>query len=58
MLLTDTGPYIEEILSKVEDEAVRQNIQEFLINRRRLDIGDLLGKGEKSLLQHFFVLNF
>ena len=44
-LLPDTGPYIEEILSKVEDEGVCQNIREFLINRRRLDIGDLLGKG-------------
>lgn len=41
----DTGPYIEEILSKVEDEGVCQNIREFLIHRRRLDIGDLLGKG-------------
>ena len=45
IFLTDTGPYIEEILSKVDDEAVRQNISEFLINKRRLDVGDLLGKG-------------
>ncbi|KAK3610517.1 hypothetical protein CHS0354_008946 [Potamilus streckersoni] len=41
----DSGPYIEELLSKIEDEATRQNVANFLIPRRRLDIGDLLGKG-------------
>ncbi|KAL3853671.1 hypothetical protein ACJMK2_017194 [Sinanodonta woodiana] len=41
----DSGPYVEELLSKIEDEATRQNVANFLIPRRRLDIGDLLGKG-------------
>lgn len=41
----DTAPYIEELLSKVEDDLVKQNINQLLISRRKLDIGDLLGKG-------------
>ncbi|XP_045167311.2 plexin-A1-like isoform X2 [Mercenaria mercenaria] len=41
----DTAPYIEELLSKVEDDYVKQCIQLLLISRRKLDIGDILGKG-------------
>ncbi|XP_071081930.1 hepatocyte growth factor receptor-like isoform X2 [Haliotis cracherodii] len=41
----DSGPYIAELLGKFEDTALRQNISSMLIARSRLDIGELIGKG-------------
>lgn len=41
----DTAPYIEELLSKVADDHIRQNIQQMLISRKKLNIGDMLAKG-------------
>lgn len=42
---SDSGPYISELLSRITDDAVKQNISTFLIARSQLDIGDLIGKG-------------
>ena len=44
-IIVDTEPYIEELLSKIDDDAIRYNVKHFLITRRSLYIGDLLGKG-------------
>ncbi|XP_048741494.2 plexin-A4-like isoform X3 [Ostrea edulis] len=41
----DSGPYINELLSRIEDEALQQNISDFLIYRSKLNVGDLIGKG-------------
>ncbi|KAL4226893.1 Plexin b2a [Mactra antiquata] len=41
----DTGPYIDELLSTVESDSTKENIRGLLISRGKLDIGDLLGKG-------------
>ncbi|XP_069142714.1 plexin-A2-like isoform X2 [Argopecten irradians] len=43
--IPDSGPYISELLARIEDEAARQNISDFLIPRSKLDIGELVGKG-------------
>lgn len=45
VLFTDIEPYIEELISKVEAETTRENIRQLLIPRRKLNIGDMLGKG-------------
>ena len=44
-LFLDSGPYIAELLGKFEDSALRHNISSMLIPRSRLDIGELIGKG-------------
>ncbi|XP_061195541.1 plexin-A4-like isoform X3 [Saccostrea echinata] len=41
----DSGPYISELLGRIEDEAIRQNVSDFLIPRSKLSIGNLIGKG-------------
>ncbi|KAK6175621.1 hypothetical protein SNE40_014038 [Patella caerulea] len=41
----DCAPHIAELLSKFEDNAVRQNISSLLVPRSKLDIGELIGKG-------------
>ncbi|OWF53201.1 plexin-A4-like isoform X2 [Mizuhopecten yessoensis] len=43
--IPDSGPYISELLARIEDEAARQSISDFLIPRSKLDIGELVGKG-------------
>ncbi|RUS75195.1 hypothetical protein EGW08_017054, partial [Elysia chlorotica] len=42
---TDSTPYINELLGKFEESAVKQNIAMALISRRKLDLRDLVGKG-------------
>lgn len=46
VLFTDIEPYIEELISKVEAETTGENIRQLLIPRRKLNIGDMLGKGK------------
>ncbi|XP_052780551.1 plexin-A2-like isoform X2 [Mya arenaria] len=41
----DIGPYIEELLSKVEADTTKQSIRQLLISRRKLHIGDVIAKG-------------
>ena len=50
MMFADSGPYIAEILGRIEDENDRQAISDFLIPRNKLDIGELVGKGRYSIL--------
>ncbi|XP_052284342.1 plexin-A4-like isoform X2 [Dreissena polymorpha] len=41
----DLEPYLEELLSKVEAETTKASIQQMLISRRNVHIGDMVGKG-------------
>ncbi|XP_014769592.1 plexin-A1 isoform X1 [Octopus bimaculoides] len=41
----DSSQYISELLASFDDEQERQQITELLITRNKLDIGELLGKG-------------
>ncbi|BFZ10473.1 hypothetical protein BsWGS_13510 [Bradybaena similaris] len=42
---SDSTPYINELLAKFEEPVLKQSMAAALISRRRLDIGDLIGKG-------------
>ena len=44
--LSDCGPFIAELLGHFEDPSLRQDITAMLIPRSRLDIGELIGKGQ------------
>ncbi|KAL5015005.1 hypothetical protein ScPMuIL_009275 [Solemya velum] len=39
------APYIAELLENIQDESVRQKVSGILIQRSKLEIGELIGKG-------------
>ena len=46
---SDSGPYISELLDRIEDEAVRQSVSDFLVPRSKLSVGDLIGIGTQTV---------
>ena len=38
--------YLENLLNNIEEDALRSAIQEVLVNRDRIALGHVLGKGE------------
>ncbi|KAK3804123.1 hypothetical protein RRG08_047200 [Elysia crispata] len=46
----DSTPYINELLGKFEESALKQNIAMVLISRRKLDLRDLVGKGHYGVV--------
>ncbi|CAG5121708.1 unnamed protein product, partial [Candidula unifasciata] len=42
---SDSTPYINELLGKFEEPVLKQNIAAALISRKKLEFGDLVGKG-------------
>lgn len=45
----ESAQYVNELLGKFEEPVLKQNIAAALISRRKLDIGDLVGKGQTCL---------
>jgi hypothetical protein len=46
--VSDCSPYVTELLSHIEDTALRQNIASMMVPRNKLDIGEMIGKGMLS----------
>lgn len=54
--VSDSGPYISELLGRIEDEAVRQSVSDFLVPRSKLSVGDLIGKGTQAVAMSLCVV--
>ena len=53
--LLDEETYISLVLSRLENQKLRRHVLEVLISRKRLELGETLGKGECPLHQHAHV---
>ncbi|XP_059161426.1 plexin-A2-like isoform X2 [Physella acuta] len=47
---SDSTPYINELLGKFEEPVLKQSIAAALISRKKLNIGDLVGKGHYGVV--------
>ncbi|KAK3101113.1 hypothetical protein FSP39_001037 [Pinctada imbricata] len=41
----DSGPYVSELLTRIDNEATRQAVSDLLIPRSKINIGEIIGKG-------------
>lgn len=55
---TETQAFINEIISGLEDEHLQQNAKQMLLPRSKLELGELIGKGEEFKSFFFFKFYF
>jgi len=48
-LFTDDARYFQELLKKIENPRIRNAAKEVYIARERLEIGNMLGKGDHTV---------